>query len=265
MKNVDRISLTDLYLAYPVLKSRHCPRIFPQLIRDHILNSWEKVRELVNSAVYSVETLLLLGEDKSSSIVQDTIQWIKQQELEDGGWHWLPKQKLQAGVESEVWITSAVYNLLTSVNEANQTYLNRLREYLCHSLEKIPEDVKGWSRLAYVRTALLILKDPEFDFSAKTKAEKYLSKAVEELKIQQLPSGGWIGSEKTKQGGIFQTALVLDTLIQAGLDPNDKSVKRGFTFIVQRMDKLLHAKQGGVLIQALSIFANSLLQLKIID
>jgi len=265
MKNIEKIPFTDLYLVYPVLQSKDCPKTLPHLIKNCILNSPDKMKELVNSAVSSVETLLLLGEDKSSRIVRDIIEWIKQQQLEDGGWHWRPKQKLPKGAESEVWITLAVHNLLTRTEGADQTYLRRVRNYLCYSLEKMPENLRGWSRLAHVRTALLMLKDPKFEPSAKIKAKKFLQKTIEEIRFQQLPNGGWAGSEKTMQGGIFQTAMVLDALIQAGLDLKDNSVEKGFVFMIQRMDKLLRAKWSGVLLQALFIFANILVELQLTD
>jgi len=264
-KNVDEIPLTDLYLAFPVLKSEDCPQSFPQLIKSHILESRGKIRELVNSAVFSVDALLLLGEDKQSTIVRDTVGWIKRQRLEDGGWHWRPKHELSKKAESEVWITLAIYDLLKRTGE-NQTYLKSIRNYLNYSLGKGPkEEVSGWSRLAYIRTALCILNDPYSELSMKRGAQEYVSKAIQKLRDQQLPNGGWLGSEKTRQGGIFQTAMVLDILVEAGLGLADDSVEKGFTFIIRRIDRLLHAKWGGVLIQALAIFADTLLKLEFIE
>ena len=261
IKNIDKVPLTDLYLAFPVLKSKHCPNSFQQLIRSHIIKNHERTRELVNSAVYSVNTLLLLGEDMQSNMVKGLITWIEKQRLEDGGWHWRPKNEMLGEAESEVWITLVVYDLLKRSSE-DQSYLKSIRGYLCRSLEKGPnKEVQGWSRLAYIRTALCISKDPHLEPLIKKGAQEYVSKAIEELKDRQLPNGGWAGSEKTKRGGMFQTVLVLDTLVDAGLDFQDNSVKKGFTFVTQRIDKLLHAKCGGVLIQALSIFADTLLKL----
>ncbi|MFQ6068809.1 MAG: hypothetical protein ACE5KD_04610 [Candidatus Bathyarchaeia archaeon] len=265
VKNVDKFPLTDLYLAFPVLKSKDCPKSFPQLIKSCIVGGQERIKELVNSAVYSVEALLLLGEFKQSSIVQDTVKWIKQQRLEDGGWHWRPKHELARKAGSEVWITLAIYDLLKRVGE-DQAYLESIRDYLYRSLEKTPkEKMIGWSRLAYIRTALRMLEDPYVRPSMKKSAQEYLLKTIEKLKSQQLPNGGWAGSKKTKQGGIFQTVMVLNTLVEAGLDLSDESIQKGFTFVAQRIDRLLHAKWGGVLIQALSIFADTLLKLKLIN
>jgi len=263
-KNVDKIPLTDLYLAFPVLESQHCPESFPQLIKSHILESCGKIRELVNSAVFSVDALLILGEDKQSTIVRDTIGWIKRQRLEDGGWHWRPKHELPQKAESEVWITLAICDLLKRTGE-NPTYLGSIRNYLNYSLGRGPkEEVSGWSRLAYIRTALHILNDPSSELSMKRNAQEYVSRAVQKLREQQLHNGGWQGSEKTRRGGIFQTAMVLNTLVEAGLGLSDHSVEKGFTFIIRRMDRLLHAKWGAVLIQALAIFADTLLKLEVI-
>lgn len=264
MKNVDEIPLTDLYLAFPVLKSKNCPKCFPELIKCHIISNKDKVKELVNSAVYSIDALLLLGEDKHSSLMQETITWIKQQQLDDGGWHWRPKHELSKETESEVWITLATYDLLKRVGE-DQAYLKNIRNSLHRNLEKPPKEAKGWSQLAYVRTASYVLKDPNFEPSIQGKAREYLPKAIEELKSQQLPNGGWAGSAKTRQGGIFQTVMVLDTLVEAGLGFKDYSVEKGFIFITRRKDKLLHARWGGVLGQALSIFADTLLKLRLIQ
>jgi len=264
-ENIDRIPLTDLYLAHPVLQSKDSPKAFPQLIEDHIVKNSAEAEKLVNSSVYAVETLLLLGQERSSLSVRNKVEWIKQQQLIDGGWHWRPRKDLPKDAQSEVWITLAAYSILVRVEDANQLYLKAARHYLSTSLEKIPEEEGGWSRLAYIKTALQIIKNPEFDQSAKTNADKYLQAAINELKSQQLPNGGWAGSEKTKQGGLFQTVMVLDALVQAGLDLDDDCVRRGFTFVIQRIDRLLRAKHDGVLIQALSIFCGTCLRLKLIE
>jgi len=264
-ENVDRIPLTDLYLAHPVLQSVDCPKAFPQLVEKHIVENSAEAKKLVNSIVYAVETLLLLGQKRSSFLVRNMVEWIKQQQLEDGGWHWHPKKDLPKNAQSEVWITLATYNLLARVEEANQLYLKAARDYLSKNLEKVREKARGWSRLAHMKTALQIVRDPEFEQSAKTNADKYLQAAINELKSQQLPNGGWAGSERTKQGGLFQTVMVLDALVQAGLDLSDDCVRRGFAFVIQRMDRLLRAKHNGVLIQALSIFCGMCLRLKLIE
>jgi len=264
-ENIDRIPLTDLYLAHPVLQSKDCPNAFPQLIENHIVKNRAEAKKLVNSSVYAVETLLLLGQEKTSLLVRDTVEWIKQQQLMDGGWHWRPRKDLPKNAQSEVWITLATYSILTRVEDANQPYLKAARDYLSKSLEKIPEEAMGWGRLAYIKTALQIIKDPRFKQSAKTDADEYLQAAINELKSQQLPNGGWAGSEKTRQGGLFQTVMVLSALVQAGLHLDDDCVRRGFAFVIQRMDRLLRAKHNGVLIQALSIFCGICLRLKLIE
>jgi len=263
-ENADRIPLTDLYLAHPVLQSTKCPSAFPQLIENHIVKNSAEAKRLVNAGVYAVETLLLLGQERSSPFVINMVEWIKQQQLEDGGWHWRPRKDLPKDAQSEVWVTLAAYSILARVEDADQLYLKAARDYLSQNLERIPEEARGWSRLAYIKTALQIIKNPEFKQSAKTNADKYLQATIDELKSQQLPNGGWAGSEKTRQGGLFQTVMVLDTLIQAGLDCDDDCVRRGFAFVIQRMDRLLRAKPNGVLIQALSIFCGTCLRLKLI-
>ncbi len=264
MQNIDGIPLTDLYLVHPVLQSADCPKALPQMIENHIVTNCAKVTELVNSAVYGVETLLLLDKDKHSPLVSSMIEWIKQEQLEDGGWHWRPKRALPKDAQSEIWITLAVYNLLAGVGNMNETSLRKARAYLSRGLKRVPEEVKGWSRLAYVKTALLIAKDPTFEQSTKARAKRFLQAAINELKLQQLPNGGWVGSEKTSQGGLFQTVVVLDALVQAGLDLDDDCVRKGFAFVIQRMDRLLQAKPSGVLIQALSVFCGTCLRLKLI-
>jgi len=264
-ENADRIPLTDLYLAHPVLQSLDCPSAFPQLIENHIVKNMVEAKKLVNSSVYAVETVLLLGQERTSLLVRNMVEWIKQQQLKDGGWHWRPRKDLPKDAQSEVWITLATYSTLARLEDANQLHLKAARDYLTRSLEKIPEEAKGWNQLAYIKTALRIIKNPEFKQSAKANADKYLQAAINELKSQQLLNGGWVGSEKTRQGGLFQTIMVLDALVHAGLGLDDDCVKRGFTFVVQRVDRLLRAKHNGVLIQALSIFCGTCLRLKLIE
>jgi len=249
-ENLEKCPLTDLYLAHPILRCKHCTKQFRQKLLNFIESQSEKqTLALVNSAVCTVSTYILSGGSKNSQWVQQTIDWIKQQRLNDGGWHWKPKQKLSANVKSEAWITAAVFSLLKTAGKASNKYLGSI-----HSFMEKDWIAKRWGGFPEVTLYYLSEGGIKTDTSL-------IRGAVQLLKQSQLQNGAWPGySRKTKKGGIFRTCVVLNALTAAGLKRNNETVINGLKFIEPKLDKILNANWGGILIQALyslvSVFLN---------
>lgn len=252
-ENLEKCPLTDLYLTHPILKSERCTKQFRQRLIEFIESRSEKeIREFVNSAVCTVSTYILAGGSPNSSWVKQTMGWIKQQRLNDGGWYWKPKQRLSADAQSEAWITAAVFSLLKTTGKANTKYLDSILSFL----------QKDWTTKKWNNSPEVTLY---YLSEGGIRRDNPLTKeAIELLKQSQLPNGAWRGySAKTKKGGVFRTCVVLNALTAAGLKRNDKTVMKGLEFVKSKLDKLLNAKWGGVLIQALYSLANAFLNLDV--
>jgi squalene cyclase len=250
-ENLEKCPLTDLYLTHPILKSQYCTKQFRQKLLGFIESQSEKqICSLVNSAVCTVSTYILAGGYKNAQWIRQTIGWIKRQRLNDGGWHWKPKRKLPTKAESEAWITAAVISLLKVTGGASTKYLDSILLFLEKDWTK-----RKWN--GFPEVTLFYLSEGGFK-----KDDPLIRKAILWLKKEQLPNGAWPGySRKTKKGGIFRTCVVLNALTAAGLKRNDKAVMGGLEFIEPKLDRILNAEWGEILVQALYSLVNALLNL----
>lgn len=164
----------------------------------------------------------------------------------------MPKQKLPVKTESEAWITAAVFSLLRRTRKADRKYLNSILLFI-----KNDWNAKKWG--GFPEVTLYYLSE-----GGVKKDSSLTRKAIDLLKITQLPNGAWAGySQKTKQGGIFRTCVVLNALTAAGLKQGDKTVMNGLKFVEAKLNRILSAKWGGILIQALYSLANTYQNLEI--
>jgi hypothetical protein len=138
--------------------------------------------------------------------------------------------------------------------EDNEGYMDSILEFL-----KMDWETRKWESnpevtLVYLGTAGLNKKNP------------LVKKAIELLKTKQLPSGAWPGySTKTTKGGTFRTCVILNALTAVGLGVEDVSILKALRFTQTKLDKIVNAKWGGVLIQALYNLTSALLQIELID
>lgn len=255
LKNRAEWPLTDLYLVNPVLKSRECTAEFRQFCLDFINSkSQQEICEFVNGAVWTILTYLLAGGEKDSKLVQDTTRWIKQQRLEDGGWHWKPVKLLPADVRSEAWISAGVFATLRTTDEVDKSYMNNILKFLERDWE-----IRKWGgnpevTLVYLGAAGLNKNNP------------MVKEVIELLKTNQLPNGAWPGySKETARGGIFKTCVTLNALTAVGLGLKDASIVKGLKFTQSKLDKIVSAKWGGVIIQGFYSLTSALLQIGLID
>lgn len=250
-ENLEKCPLTDLYLTHPILKSEYCTEKFRRRLLNFIQSqSEEQIWALVNSAVCTVSTYILAGGSKDSKWVQQTIGWIKHQRLNDGGWHWKPRQKLSASARSEAWITAAVFSLLKTTGEANTKFLGTILLFLEKDWK-----AKKWS--GFPEVTLYYLSEGGI-----RKGNRLVRKAIELLRQGQLSNGAWQGySGETKTGGVFRTCVVLNALTAAGLKRSNETIMNGLKFVEPKLDKILRAKWGGILIQALYSLASAFLNL----
>lgn len=254
-KNRVKWPLTDLYLVHPVLKSRECTAEFQQLVLDFINGkNQQEICELVNGAVSTVLTYLLAGGKKDSELVRDTTRWIKQQRLTDGGWHWKPIKLSSADVKSEAWMSAGVLATLKITEAAGKNYTNSVLEFLMRDWE-----TRKWGNNPEVTLVYL-------GIAGLNKNSPMVKKAIELLKMNQLASGAWSGySAKTTRGGVFRTCAILNALTAVGLGLEDTAIVKGLKFAQSRLDKIVNAKWGGVLIQGFYGLTSALLQLGLID
>lgn len=245
-ENPNKCPLTDLYLTHPVLRSKDCTEQFRQRVLNFIREQSEtRIRALINSAVSTASTYILAGGSENAPWILPTIGWLKRQRLKDGGWHWRPKRKLPTGAESEAWITAAVFSLLRRTGKADSKYLNTILSFLENNW-----NTKQWG--GFPEVTLYYLGEGGIRESS-----PLIEKAIEWLKQSQLPNGAWAGySEKTKQGGIFRTCVVLNALTAAGLRQSDKTITNGLKFAEARLDRILNARWGGTPVQALYSLAS---------
>jgi len=255
LKNRADWPLTDLYLVNPVLKSRECTAEFRQFVFDFINSkSKQEICEFVNGAVSTILTYLLAGGEKNSKLVQDTIRWIKQQRLEDGGWHWKPIKLLSADARSEAWVSAGVFATLRLTDEADESYMNSILKFLERDWETRKWGENPEVTLVYLGAAGLDKNNP------------MVKKAIELLKINQLLNGAWPGySTKTTKGGVFRTCVILNGLTAVGLGLEDASIVKGLKFTQSKLDKIVNAKWGGVLIQGFYSLTSALVQIGLID
>jgi len=255
LKNRAEWPLTDLYLANPVLKSRQCTTVFGQFVLDFIEGkSREEIRGFVNGAVSTILTYLLAGGEKDSKLVKDTVKWVKHQRLKDGGWHWKPTNLVSTDAKSEAWISAGVLATLKKTDAADESYINSILKFLKRDWERTEWRGNPEVTLVYVGAAGL------------DKNNSMVEKAVKLLEASQLLNGAWSGySAGTTKGGIFRTCVVLNGLTSVGLGLGDSSVVKGFRFAQSKLNEILNAKWGGVLIQGLYSLANALIQVNLID
>lgn len=255
LKNRAEWPLTDLYLVSPALKSRECTAEFRQSVLDFINSkSQQEICEFVNGAVSTILTYLLAGGEKDSKLVQDTTRWIKQQRLEDGGWHWKPVKLVSPHVSSEAWISAGVFATLGITDEVDKSYMNSILRFLKRDWKTRKWGGNPEVTLVYLGAAGLDKNNP------------MVKEAIELLKTNQLPDGAWPGySKKTTKGGIFRTCIILNALTAVGLGLNDVSVVKGLKFTQSKLDKIVNAKWGGVIIQGFYSLTSALLQIGLID
>jgi len=255
LKNRAKWPLTDLYLVHPVLKSRESTVGFRQSVLDFInRKSQQEICELVNGAVSTIQTYLLAGGGKDSKLVQDTTKWIKRQRLRDGGWHWKPIKLLSAEVRSEAWISAGVFATLRITEKVNESYMDSILEFLRKDWETRKWGGNPEVTLVYLGVAGLDKNNP------------MLEKAIELLRTNQLPNGAWPGyGAKTTKGGVFRTCVTLHALTAVGLRLDDASVVKGLQFTQSKLDKIVSARLGGVLIQGFYSLTSALLRLGLID
>jgi len=255
LSNIAKWPLTDLYLVHPVLKSRECTLEFRQLVLDFIKGkSQQEICELVNGAVSTILTYLLACGEKDSKLVQNTTKWIKQQRLKDGGWHWKPTKLLSTDVRSEAWISAGVLAALKTTKESDKNYMNSILEFLRRDWVTRKWGGNPEVTLVYLGAAGLDKNDP------------MVRKAVELLRTSQLSNGAWQGySAKTTKGGVFRTCAILNGMSAVGLGLEDTSISKSLKFIQSRLDKIVSAKWGGVLVQGFYSLTNALLQIGLIN
>ncbi|KPV63812.1 MAG: hypothetical protein AOA65_1172 [Candidatus Bathyarchaeota archaeon BA1] len=255
VENRGRWPLTDLYLTHPLLRSRGCTEEFRQVVLKFIEEkSGEDICRLVNSATSTLLTYILVGGEKDKKWVQDTMGWLKQQQLKDGGWHWKPKGELPLNARSEAWSTAMVFAALKTIDGANTGYMDAILEFLKRDWKE-----RGWGGSPEVTMIYLSIGGINGN-------NRIMKEAIQPLRASQLPNGAWPGySRKTCEGGIFKTCVILNALTAAGLGLNDESVLRGLKFVESKIDRILNARWGGVLIQGLCSLASALLRLGLID
>lgn len=99
-------------------------------------------------------------------------------------------------------------------------------------------------------------------YAGYNKHDWLVQEPVEYLLETQLQNGAWAGySSKTAKGGIFRTCIVLNALTSLGFTIDDDVVSKGLKFIESKIQRILNAKWGGVLLQALGGLASALLSL----
>lgn len=255
LKNRTEWPLTDLYLANPVLKSRQCTAVFQRFLLDFIEGkSKEEIYEFVNGAVSTILTYLLAGGKKDSKLVKDTVEWIEHQRLKDGGWHWKPANLLSTDAKSEAWISAGVLAILKKTDGANDSYINGILTFLERDWESRKWGGNPEVTLVYLGAAGL------------NRNNSMVEKAIELLEANQLHNGAWSGySATTTKGGIFRTCVVLNALASVGLGLDDSSVVKGLRFSQSKLNEIVNAKWGGVLIQGLYSLTSALVQIGLID
>lgn len=255
LRNLAEWSLTDLYLANPVLKSRQCTTMFRQFVLDFIEGKRrEEICEFVNGAISTILTYLLAGGKKDSKLVKDTIKWIKHQRLKDGGWHWKPANLVSTDAKSEAWISAGVLATLKKTDAADEGYINSILTVLKRDWEGRKWGGNPEVTLVYVGAAGL------------DRNNSTVEKAIELLEANQLSNGAWPGySAKTAKGGIFRTCVVLNALTSVGLGLDDSPVVKGLRFAQSKLNEIINAKWGSVLIQGLYSLTSALVQIGLID
>jgi len=170
--------LTDLYLADPVLKSKKCTSAFQRFVLDFIQGkSREEICEPVNGAVSTILTYLQAGGKKDSQLVKDTVEWVKQQRLKDGGWHWKPASLVSTDAKSEAWISAGVLATLKKTDTADESYINSILTFLKRDWESRKREGNPEVTLVYVGAAGL----DRNNFT--------MEKAIELLEANQLSNG----------------------------------------------------------------------------
>jgi len=91
----------------------------------------------------------LAGGFRNRPWVQQTIDWVKRQRLEDGGWHWKPRQKLSLGARSEAWIIAAVFSLLKRMKKGNSMYLGSILSFI-----ESDWNTRKWSGLRFIEARI---------------------------------------------------------------------------------------------------------------
>ena len=255
LKNRAKWPLTDLYLVNPVLKSRQCTAMFQQFVLDYVKGKkQEEICEFVNGALSTILTYLLAGGKMDSKLVKDTIKWIKHQRLKDGGWHWKPANLVSTDARSEACISAGVLATLKKTDTTDESYINSILTFL-------KRDWEGRKWGGNPEVTLVYLGAAELD-----KTNSMAEKAIELLEVNQLSNGAWPGySVKTRKGGIFRTCVVLNALASVGLGLEDSSVVKGLRFAQSKLNKIMNAKWGGVLIQGLYSLTSALVQIGLID
>jgi len=255
LENREKWPTTDLYLTHPILKSKKCTNEFKQIVLKFIESKQlEEICGLVNSATSTLLTYVLVGGSLGSELVGNTTNWILAQRLEDDGWHWKPKSKLPKGARGEAWSTAAVFATLKAVNGADPKYLDNIVAFL--SKDWIANRWGGFSEVTLIYlgvggigTRYSMVRD-----------------AASLLRESQLPNGAWKGySDRTAEGGLFRTCVVLNGLTAVDLQLSDKVVLRGLEFARSNIDRITEAKWGGILIQGLCNLSSALLRLKLIE
>ena len=250
LKNLDKIPLTDLYLMHPLLKSKTRRENFKPVALDFIeKQNLGNVRELVNSAALTVLTYIMAGGKRSSNLVIKTLDWIRKQRLDDGGWHWKPKANI-VSEESEAWCTALVYASfkIANVSIDQSTIAEFLRsKWILDKWGGFPEITLIYLSYAGYNEKHELVKEP-----------------LNYLRETQLSNGAWAGySPKTSRGGIFRTCIVLNALTSMGLKLEEQAVFKGLKFLKLRVKRVLNAKWGSILVQALYGLASTLLNLNL--
>jgi len=243
LKNLDSLPLTDLYLTHPVLKSKIYGSSFKPVILEFLKkHDIEEICSLVNSAALTVITYIIMGE--KPNLVHEVLEWIRKQRLDDGGWHW--KSKKEKPEKSEAWSTALV---LASFQIARvQIDYDTIIEFLKKNWES-----NRWN--GFPEITLIYLS-----YAGHNKNDKLLQKPVEYLLETQLKNGAWPGySLKTVKGGIFRTCVILNALTSLGFTIDDEVILKGLNYVETKLQKILNAKWGGILVQALGGLASTLL------
>jgi len=181
-------------------------------------------------------------------LVHEVLEWIRKQRLDDGGWHW--KSKKEKPEKSEAWSTALV---LASFKIARvKINYDTIVEFLKKNWES--NRCNGFPEVTLIYLS----------YVGHNRNDKLLQKPVEYLLETQLKNGAWPGySLKTVKGGIFRTCVILNALTSLGFTIDDEVILRGLNFVKTRLGKILNAKWGGILVQALGGLANTLLILGI--
>jgi len=250
LKNLGNIPLTDLYLVHPLLKSKIHKESFKPVILGLIeRQNLGNVRELVNSAALTILTYIMAGGKRSSDLVVKTLDWIRKQRLDDGGWHWKPKANI-VSEESEAWCTALVHASfkIANVQIDRSTVTELLRN-------KWISDKWG----GFPEITLIYLSYAGYD-----EKHELVKEPLNYLRETQLSNGAWAGySPKTSKGGIFRTCIVLNALTSMGLKLEEQAILKGLKFLKPRIKRILNAKWGSILIQALYGLTSALLNLNL--